>query len=96
MNISAKNKALKKAKIYSSFDPVSWRIVVRKSTPEAMAETLRLLSHRAIKTMEQVYYKHPEYIVQWLLDNENLARGLEKCENIQKALAMIRNHKGKN
>jgi hypothetical protein len=79
---------------HEKFDLVCWSMVTNKDTPCAMATALRLNSHKAVITMEKMYYRHPEYVVQWICDNEALALKLEECTTIFQALDMIKKHRG--
>ena len=82
--------AVTAARRKTNFDLVAWPLVANKSTPREMAKELRLRSHKAMVAMEKIYYNNPVHLVQWIVENEQIALQLEECDSVGAAIAILK------
>jgi len=90
----AMKEALEKSRKFNKFNVIPWNIVISRDTPRAMAAAIREYSHKGIVAMEEIYYKHPDHVVQCILEHEKLALRVESAANQAAALAEIKSYAG--
>ena len=87
-------QAISNARSNSKLDPISWNTVLDQKTVKDLAESIRIQTMRCMVIMERVHYRNPAYIVQWALDNEKLARKIEKCSCRWEVVILIHDRVG--
>lgn len=87
--------AVRQARRNVGIDPMPWKTILAKSkTSIAMAIAIRIHTMRNVTTVETIHYKDPTYVVQWVVDNEKLAREIEECKDTITASRIIRDKIG--
>jgi hypothetical protein len=87
---SAYEEACKRAQSKAGLDPVPWKsILMRSTTIDGLAALIREHTMRNLPTMETMHYKNPEYVIQWAVDNENLAKQVETSPDLHTARSFI-------
>jgi hypothetical protein len=91
----AYHEAIRKAALRPPLDPMPWRIMVERSKDsKELAEKIRLSSSKTVKTMATFYYASPEYVVQWVVSNEELAKAVEESSSYMEAVERVHEHAG--
>ncbi len=87
--VQAAKVALEKAAKFNKFNTIPWKVIISKRNPREMASSIREYSHKGIIALERIYYKDPAYVVQSVLENEQLAIRVESCVDHSEAIKVI-------